>query len=115
MWWVIGAGRSAEDANVEWETQVDLTDCDEDDPCTCLSFEAFELNSKGNLLEAARLVVMKSTATRDLQNTGSKFNYFTLIGFVGGHPVVSFKCGQAVHSWCPLQQIQRRVGSQRCN
>ena len=54
--WVIGAGKSAEDARVEWETQVDFADCREDDPCTCLSFEAFELSSEGYLLEVERLV-----------------------------------------------------------
>ena len=57
VWWVVGAGRSAEEAHVEWETQVDLTRCDdEEDPCACMTFEAFELNSKGHLLEAARSV-----------------------------------------------------------
>ena len=58
LWWVIGAGRSADDASVQWETQVDFTDCDEDAPCTCLSFEAFELSSKGYLLEVERSVKM---------------------------------------------------------
>ena len=50
----IAAGGSAEDTIAEWQTHVDFNGCDADYPCTCLSFEAFELNSKGNLLEVAR-------------------------------------------------------------
>ena len=57
LWWVIGAGTSRKDAHVEWETQGDFSDCDEDQPCTCLSFQAFELSRKGDLLEVERSVV----------------------------------------------------------
>ena len=53
----IAAGGSAEDTIAEWQTHVDFNGCDADYPCTCLSFEAFELSSEGYLLEVERLVV----------------------------------------------------------
>lgn len=53
-WWVIATQASAQAVSVEWETQADLSDCDRNHPCTCLSFEAFELGTDGYLIEVSR-------------------------------------------------------------
>ena len=54
LWWVIDA--SAEDLIFEWKTQVDESGCENCYPCTCLSFEAFEVRYDGYLEEAERSV-----------------------------------------------------------
>ena len=55
LWWLIGLGQSLEDV-VEYRTKADLADCDRNHPCTCFSFEAFEISSEGYLVEIAKSV-----------------------------------------------------------
>ena len=55
IWWIIGLGQSLDDV-VEYRTKADLSDCDRNYPCTCFSFEAFEISSEGYLVDIAKSV-----------------------------------------------------------
>ena len=50
--WVIDA--AAEELVFDWKTQVDEHGCDNCHPCTCMSFQAFEVGCEGHLLPVLR-------------------------------------------------------------
>ena len=52
-WLIIHA--SAKNVVVGWKTPVDERGCEQCRPCACLSFEAFEINSRGYLQKVERL------------------------------------------------------------
>ena len=60
IWWIIGLGQPSNDA-IEWRTKVDSNDCNWNHPCTCLSFEAYEISREGYLVEIAKSAPLLST------------------------------------------------------
>ena len=52
---IIGLGQLS-NYTVEWRTNVDLNDCDSNHPCTCMSFEAYEISAEGYLVEIEKSV-----------------------------------------------------------
>ena len=66
LWWIIDLEGMASEV-VDYTIKADTNDCDTSQPCSCLSFQAFELGNEGYLVEVSRSVVALFTC--ELANT----------------------------------------------
>ena len=57
LWWLINFGPSP-DGVVDGSTRVDLSDCDMNQPCTCLSFAAYGISYEGYLVQLTESVLL---------------------------------------------------------